>query len=65
MTDINSVDEINNLHGFDKSKIVFDVEEITIIDDKKYITIYTKDDIGVITKHTKIYRIEKKTNKIT
>jgi translation initiation factor 3 subunit G len=58
MTDINSVDSINNIHGFDKSKIVFDVEEITIIDDNKYITIYTKDETGIITKHTKIYRIE-------
>jgi translation initiation factor 3 subunit G len=58
MTDINSVDEINNLHGFDKSKIVFDVEEITIIDDNKYITIFKKDNNGIITKHTKIYKIE-------
>jgi translation initiation factor 3 subunit G len=55
MTDVN---RINSIHGFDKSKIVFDVEDETIIDDKKYITIYTKDDVGIITKHTKIYRIE-------
>jgi translation initiation factor 3 subunit G len=54
MTDIS----INDIHGFIESEIVFDVEEETIIDDKKYITIYTKDETGIITKHTKIYRIE-------
>jgi translation initiation factor 3 subunit G len=58
MTNITRVDELNNLHGFDKSKIIFDVEEETIIDDNKYVSIYTKDDDGIITKRTKIYKIE-------
>jgi translation initiation factor 3 subunit G len=59
MTDKNnSVKSINSIHGFVDSEIIFDVEEETIIDDKKYITIYTKDELGIITKHTKIYRIE-------
>ena len=53
-----SVEELNNLHGFDKSKIIFDVEEKKIINDKKYITIYTKNKSGIITKNTKIYKIE-------
>jgi translation initiation factor 3 subunit G len=61
---INSINSINSIHGFDKSKIVFDVEEETIIDDNKYITIYTKDETGIITKHTKIYRIETRKTKL-
>ena len=58
MTNIMSVDELNDLHKFDKSNIIFDIEEETIIDDKKYITIYTKGESGIITKSTKIYKIE-------
>jgi translation initiation factor 3 subunit G len=56
MTD--KINSLNNIHGFDESNIVFDVEEEQIIEDNKYITIYTKDKSGLITKHTKIYRIE-------
>jgi len=61
MIDINNspiVNTINNLHDFDKSNIIFDVEEEKIVDDKKYIIIYRKDNDGIITKHTKIYRIK-------
>ena len=64
MTNIMSVDELNDLHGFDKSKIIFDVEEEKIINDKKYITIYTKGESGIISKSTKIYKIETRTIKL-
>ena len=64
MTNIMGVDELNDLHGFDKSKIIFDVEEEKIINDKKYITIYTKGESGIISKSTKIYKIETRSIKV-
>lgn len=43
---------------FIESEIDFDKEEIKIVDDKKYVTFYKRNDEGTIFKHTKIYKIE-------
>lgn len=52
--------DYNKFHGFDETKLIFDEEEIKIVDDNKYVTKYTKDNEGLITKHTKIYKLEKR-----
>ena len=48
---------------FDETKIILNKEDITIINDKKYVTFFRKDEDGIIYKHTKVYSLEK--NQIT
>jgi len=50
--------DYNKFHGFDETKIKFDEEEILIEGDNKYVITYKKDNEGLISKHTKIYRLE-------
>ena len=49
---------------FIESEIDFDNEEVKIIDDKKYVISYRKDEKGTIFKHTKVYNIEKRIYKL-
>lgn len=44
---------------FNEAEIEFDKEEIEIIGDKKYVIFYKKDEVGIIYKHTKVYKLEK------
>ena len=48
---------------FDETKIILDKDNIEIINDKKYVTFFRKEE-GIIYKHTKVYKIEKKIIKL-
>ena len=56
--------DYNKFHGFDENSITFNEEQIKIVDDKKYVTKYTKDNDGLIAKNTKIYKLESHTLKM-